>query len=404
MGLYKRGQVWWMCFVYRGKYYRRSTETVDRGVAVDIFTQVKDEIAQGRLPRIYFDKVTFDELAEAFLDDYRINRKDTLGKAERSVKYLGRAFGGMKVIDIITDKIRGYIRDRMNQGYSNASINRELAALKRMFHLAVKNTPPKVSMIPYIPMLKESNIRKGFFEHHEFLDLRDAMPFHLKPVVTFAYHTGWRRSEILTLTWDKVDLRQGIVRLDPGETKNEEGRLIYLNDELMKELKALQKNRPLGCPYVFHHNGNPIREFRGSWGKACIRAGLWRMDRDEQGNHIKVPTKIFHDFRRTAVRNMLSCGIREKVAMMISGHKTRSVFDRYHIVSDEDLKEAAQKQQAYHEKKDERPERFEQRHGEIIDFPLRREKGSNANRNVTIMSHSGSKRRGFFCHTKSLTY
>ncbi|OGP63943.1 MAG: hypothetical protein A2169_08865 [Deltaproteobacteria bacterium RBG_13_47_9] len=193
----------------------------------------------------------------------------------------------------------------MNQGYSNASINRELAALKGMFHLAVKNTP-------------------------------------------------------------------------------------------LKELKALQKSRPLGCSYVFHHNGKSIRDFRGSWGGASIRAGLWRMDGGEEGNQIKAPTKIFHDFRRTAVRNMLRCGIREKVAMMISGHKTRSVFDRYHIVSDEDLKEAAQKQQAYHEKKEERPERFEQRRGEIIDFPLTRKKGSEGKRNVTIMSHLGKNAGDFF--------
>ena len=179
------------------------------------------------------------------------------------------------------------------------------------------------------------------------------------------------RREILGLTLGKVDLRQGIVRLDPGETKNEEGRVIYLNDELMKELKALQKNRPLGCPYVFHHNGKPIRDFRGSWDAACIRAGLWRMDRDEEGNQRKVHTKIFHDFRRTAVRNMLRSGIREKVAMMISGHKTRSVFDRYHIVSDEDLKEAAQKQQAFHEKKDGKAGGSGQRRGEVISFPLR---------------------------------
>ena len=192
-------------------------------------------------------------------------------------------------------------------------------------------------------MLKESNVRKGFFEHDEFLALRNALPSHLKPVVTFAYHTGWRKREILGLTLDKVDLKQGIVRLDPGETKNEEGRIIYLNDELMKELKALQKDRPSGCAYVFHHNGEPIRDFRGSWDAACIQAGLWRMDKGEEGNEIKVPTKIFHDFRRTAVRNMIRSGIPERVAMMISGHKTRSVFDRYHIVSDKDLKEAAQK-------------------------------------------------------------
>lgn len=371
MGIYKRGSVWWMCFVYRGKYYRRSTETADPGLAEEIFNQVKDEIAQGRLPRIYFDRVTFDDLAEGFIQDYRINNRDTLDKAQRSVKSLGEAFSGLKAIDITTDKIRSYVRERMNQGYSNASINRELSALKRMFSLAAKDTPPKVSMIPYVPMLKESNVRKGFFEHHEFLAIRAALPSHLKPVVTFAYHTGWRKSEILELTLEKVDLKQGIARLDPGETKNEEGRIIYLNDEMLKELKTLEKNRPLGCQYVFHHNGKPIKDFRDSWEAACIRAGLWRMDKDAGGKEIKVPTKIFHDFRRTAVRNMLRSGIREKTAMMISGHKTRSVFDRYHIVSDEDLKEAAKKQQAYHEKNNDKVEGSEQSRGQVIPFPLR---------------------------------
>jgi integrase len=364
-----------MSFVYRGKFYRRSTETEDRDVAQDVLDQVQDEITQGKTPRIYFDRVIFDELAEAFVEDYRVNMKDTLEKAERSVKFLGEAFGGMRVIDITTDKIRSYTRDRMNRGYSNASINRELAALKRMFHLAARETPPKVSMIPYIPMLKESNIRKGFFEDQEFFALRDALPPHLRPVVTFAFHTGWRKGEILGLTWEKVDSKHGIVRLNPGETKNEEGRVIYLDDELKKELKALQKNRPPACPYVFHQNGKPIRDFRGSWDAACLRVGLWKMEKDEKGREQKVPSKIFHDFRRTAVRNMLRSGIREKVAMMISGHKTRSIFDRYHIVSDEDLREAAQKLQTYHEKINEKTGSLEHGRGEVIPFVRRQLRG-----------------------------
>ncbi len=281
----------------------------------------------------------------------------------------------MKVIDITTDKIRSYTRERMDRGYSNASINRELAALKRMFHLAARETPPKVSMIPYIPMLKESNVRKGFFEDHEFYALRDALPPYLKPVVTFAFHTGWRKGEILGLTWEKVDLKRGIVRLDPGETKNEEGRVIYLDDELMEELNSLQKDRPPGCPHVFHQDGKPIRDFRGPWGEACLKAGLWKTEKNEEGKEVKIPTKIFHDFRRTAVRNMLRSGIREKVAMMISGHKTRSVFDRYHIVSDEDLKEAAQKQQAYHESKNEKARGVERGRGEVIPFVRRQSRG-----------------------------
>jgi integrase len=170
---------------------------------------------------------------------------------------------------------------------------------------------------------------------------------------------GWRSGEIRKPTWDKVDLKQGVIRLDPGETKNEEARMIYLNDELMKEMKALHSKRRLGCPYIFHLAGRAIGEFRKSWKTACIDAGICEVLKNEQGNpvvikdkrgnerEVKIPTKIFHDFRRTAIRNMIRSGIPERVAMKISGHKTRSVFDRYNIVSDQDLKEAAIKQQAY---------------------------------------------------------
>jgi integrase len=89
---------------------------------------------------------------------------------------------------------------------SNAEINRELAALKRMFNLALQQTPPKVPQKPYIPMLQEQNVRKGFFEHDEFVALRAAAPLELRSAVTFAYYTGWRKEEVLELTWDRVDL------------------------------------------------------------------------------------------------------------------------------------------------------------------------------------------------------
>ena len=108
--------------------------------------------------------------------------------------------------------------------------------------------------VPYIPMLEENNVRKGFFEHAEFVSLRDALPSYLKGFVTFAYKTGWRVSEITGLTWNQVDLDNGIVRLEPGETKNDEGRTIYLDDELQKvfnhQWENRKRNRKL-IPYVF---------------------------------------------------------------------------------------------------------------------------------------------------------
>jgi integrase len=145
--------------------------------------------------------VKFEDLAQGFVNDYRINGKRSLDKPERSVRHLQHFFGSMRAVDITTDKVRAYISDRLDDGVANGEINRELAALKRMFNLALQQTPPKVPQKPYIPMLQEKNVRKGFFEHDEFVALRAALPSEIRPVVTFAYHTGWRKEEVLALTW-----------------------------------------------------------------------------------------------------------------------------------------------------------------------------------------------------------
>lgn len=324
--------------------------------------------------------MTFDDLSKDLVTDYTVNGRDTLKRVQWAIGYLKKSFQGMRATDITTDKIKAHIEKRMKEGLSNASINRELAVLKRMFSLGVQSTPPKVNLIPYIPMLKETNTRKGFFELQEYLNLRSALPHYLKPVVTFAYHTGWRAGAILNLTWDKVDLKQGIITLNPGETKNENARTIYPNEELMKEMKSVYANRRLGCPYVFHRGGKQIKRITRAWKTACIKIGLCEPLRDDNGNPIvrktkkdkgkvaMVPTKLFHDFRRTGVRNMIRAGIPERVAMMVSGHKTRSVFDRYNIVSDQDLKEAARKMQTYHEKLNSEVEIEENKRGEVIPF------------------------------------
>ena len=358
--------IYWIKYFRNGKPYRESSHSDKITQAEKLLKKRQGEISEGKLPGIYFDKVKFDELAEDFLTDYRVNGKDTLAKAERSVKHLKKEFGGMRATDITTARVKKYVEKRMEADLSNASINRELAALKRMFHLAAQCTPPKVNLIPYIPMLKESNVRKGFFEHGEYLAVKGALPEEVRPIITFAYHSGWRKAEILGLTWNKVDLEEGTVRLDPGETKNEKGRTLYMNEELLQEIHKLHVQRRLGCSYLFHRDGEPIKDFRGAWDSACIKAGLFEVVRDDEGNETKNPTKIFHDFRRTAIRDMVRSGTPEKVAMEISGHKTRSVFDRYNIVSDQDLKKAAKRKQTYHEKQDSTVEM--RKRGEVIPF------------------------------------
>jgi len=280
------------------------------------------------------ERVTIRELAEQFLNDYRINQKKSLDKAQRMVKRhdddgkeidseLMAYFGDYKEHSLGTDCVKSYIANRLEAGAANATINRELAALRRMFNLGIQTG--KIHRKPYIPMLKENNVRSGFFEHGEFVTFREALPDYLQPVVTFAYYTGWRRGNIFNLRWNQVDLNARTVRLNPGTTKNDAGQLGILKGELLEAIQKQWERRKvvtipgqsptLLCPYVFHRDGKPIKDPRKSWYKARGATGL--------------TTKIPHDFRRTAVRDMVRAGLPERVAMMISGHKTHSVFDRY---------------------------------------------------------------------------
>jgi integrase len=336
--IYKRGKTYWIKYYRNGKPYYESSSSRKETDAKRLLKKREGEISQGKLPGIYFDRVRFDEMAEDFLTDYRVNQKKSLVRAERSVGHLKGYFEGFRVTQITTPKIQAYIEHRLGEKAANSTINRELAALKRMLNLGAIQTPPKVDRVPFIPMLKENNTRKGFFEHGDYLALRDALPEHLKGFVTFAYKTGWRMSEISGLTWSQVDRDQGIVRLEVGETKNDEGRTVYLDEELkgifFQQWEARKKTGRL-LPYVFLNakGDDKIKQFNKAWKTACKKA--------------KVSERLFHDFRRTAIRNMVRSGIPERVAMMISGHKTRSVFERYNIVNDTDLKMAAQRQEAY---------------------------------------------------------
>jgi integrase len=147
-----------------------------------------------------------------------------------------------------------------------------------------------------------------------------------------------RFSEITNLNWKQVDLAQRTVRLECGETKNDEGREVYLDDELQvifNDLWKARKARRNISPYVFLNESGKdrIKDIRGAWKTAC--------------NNADIGQRLFHNFRRSAIRNMVRAGISESVAMRISGHKTRSVFDRYNVTSKKDLKLAAEKQETY---------------------------------------------------------
>src|SRR5260370_21060917 len=159
----------------------------------------------------------FDDL----LHDYRENNQ-RIDWAEMVVeKHLRPYFGQIPIAKFETDHARRYIAERKAKGRATATVNREMALLRRSFNLGRKTTPPKVLRVPYIPFSKEDNVRKGFLEHGEYLKLLAALPDELKPVLTFAYYTGCRRGEILALEWRQVDLLERVIRLDPGATKND---------------------------------------------------------------------------------------------------------------------------------------------------------------------------------------
>jgi len=160
------------------------------------------------------------------------------------------------------------------------------------------------------------------------------LPEHLRPPITWAYYTGWRmQSEILPLTWDRVDLEAGTVRLYRGTTKNKDGRVIALPLVLRAILDQQWQehySKYPDCPWVFHNQGERLLTFYKTWQRACKEAGI-------------SAKRLVHDFRRTAVRNLVRAGVPERVAMTVTGHKTRDVFERYNIVSAGDLEEAARR-------------------------------------------------------------
>ncbi|MHB8780334.1 MAG: tyrosine-type recombinase/integrase [Candidatus Geothermincolia bacterium] len=327
--VYKRGGVFWIQYYNNGKKMRESSHSENEADAGRLLHKRLGEVAEGKTPGTNFQKVRFKELMEDMRNDYRINGKN-LGLLEYHFKHLEPEFARLRVPTITVPHIRAYVAKRLEEGAANATINNELAALRRALNLGCE--AGKVDRVPQIKLLKEDNVRQGFFEDNEFRAVLKHLPDYLKPPVILMYYTGMRRGEVLGLTWDRVDMREGCIRLE--DTKTDEPRTIYLPPEALDAVRAAYSRRRLDCNAVFFgKNQTPIRDFRSAWSTACDAAGI--------------SGRLPHDFRRTGVRNMVRAGVPEAVAMKVSGHRTRSVFERYNIVSDRDLKEAAAKVSQY---------------------------------------------------------
>jgi integrase len=352
-GQERTSSVWWIQYCAHGKVFRESAETADYDEAKDILKRKEGAATRGRLTKSMERKVVFSELAELVEKDYELNGYRSAGDIEiRHRLHILPFFGKMKATRINESDLDDYILRRRNEGASNASINRELVTIKRAYSLAIQKHI--VSDRPHISLLEEDNVRQGFFEREQYDAIRKHLPECVQPVADFAYITGWRKSEILGLQWRRVDFEAGNVRLEAGTTKNREARQFPFTHELRVILEGQKEKRDALakagkiCPWVFVHysfrkngrpsmfNGKPVGEFKHSWETACTKAGL--------------PGRLMHDFRRTAVRNLVRAGIPERVAMKMTGHKTRSVFERYNIVSEGDLKDAATRLDSFFDK------------------------------------------------------
>jgi integrase len=258
-------------------------------------------------------------------------------------------FGTTKADKLTTETLLAYResrgKEKTNKGTftSPSTINRELSLLRNALRTAAFSTPPllSISCIPRFPITNEDEFaRQGFISDEQFEALISELPSYLIPITTVSFNTGIRMGELLKVQWEQVDFEAKLIRLYRGETKGKKPRTVPMLDNMERVLVAAKAERDEywpECDFVFHRMGQPLTDFRGAWASARKRAGV-----DEL---------LFHDLRRSGVRVLSRSGVPERVIMSITGHRTREMFDRYNITSEEDLADAAARVKAFRESK-----------------------------------------------------
>ena len=343
--LYQRGRIYWVKYYVDGRPVRESTGCERETDARRFMRTREGAVAAGAPIPPRLDRIPYDELAADLVAYYETTGKRRLEEVEDRLVYLNAFFRGRRAVSIGPALVTAYVVARKAQPTqfktppANRTINLELGLLKRMFRLAYKHG--KLLRVPPIEMLQDAAPREGFFEEHQYQAVRRLLPEDLQVAIAIMHTYGWRKSEVVTLERRQLDVKAGTLRLEPGTTKNREGRLVYLTPQLAAQLAAQVERirgleRKLGriVPALFprmtgRRAGEPRRGFRRRWLTACKDAG--------------VPGRLLHDFRRTAVRNLERRGVARSVAMKLTGHKTESVYRRYAIVSDADLREATRR-------------------------------------------------------------
>jgi integrase len=368
----KTSSVWWLKWGHDGKRFKESTKTSDKGKAEDYRKRKFAEIWGGRAPWEPRPDVTLGDILRRALQRAetrgkvlapmrsatarllgqppKIERVTSRAKKERERVAAVRLGAGERMLANRVNEatIDAYMAARKAQGYSAATINRDLAQLRRAFNIAFKTVDeygnPLVKRVPSFELLAEADPRMGFYSEAEFRAIRDRLPGCLPWLVDFYRTVGWRKREVLAITWARVDTVEGLIQLDPGDTKARSWRdpIPYREHPVLREvvehMARLRRQVELARGRIvthlfFRETGDPIRSFDDAWRAARKAAGL--------------PNKSIHDFRRTAARDLaMALGDRKK-ARRVLGAKTDSIFDRYNVTTVDDMRDSMAKLARY---------------------------------------------------------
>jgi integrase len=361
----KGSSFYWIAWISGGKRHYESTKSTRKGDAQELLSAKLGDTAHGHIVTPKIGKITLGAGLKLVTDNLTMNGRQSAHDTRRRIDlHLLKHFNADRRMNTVTTAdVERYKAERLEEKAKPATINRELATLRRAFRLAVRGG--ELPSMPYVGLLEENNVRTGFFERTEFDAILKELPADLRAPVQFAYITGWRfKSEVLSLTIGQVDLSAGFVRLEPGTTKSGEGRAFYVTAELrnlleqqLASIKRLMK-RGVICPYVFHRSdGSRIKNMRSAWEGAREAAGH--------------PNKLFHDFRRTAVRNLERAGVPRSTAMAMVGHETEAIYNRYAIVDEAMHREGAAKLDAWANQQKAKAKANAKRTGQLQRFERR---------------------------------
>jgi len=358
MALYKKAgsKFWWYEFVFHGRRIQRSTKVENRHAAGDIEKAAWTQFARGEVgieDRPNAERKTIGQLLDTLVNDFKARKKDNPKNlnliatvrenlADRWADTFTTANATEYIKNLRRPPQKSKKKGRRSKSLANSTIKHRLRILSQAYGLenaAREEERLEPLIVPRFPKLPEGDARSGWLSRAQFDVLCSHLPADLKDFALFGYIVGWRKNAIATLEWS--DVRDGNIYLRGVNSKSGNPYYVPIVGELVqliarrKEARSVKTDSGvLISSLVFHRAGEPVSEFRKSWATACKKAGC-------EG-------RLFHDLRRSAARNLIRSGVTKDVAKQVGGWKTDSMFTRYNVTGEEDLREAMEKVTQYH--------------------------------------------------------